>query len=304
MVRSGGLALRVALAIVAGERDPVKLTSMLFHIRHPERRGARIRPDEKNLAQEWRDIRDGIVKPALEALSGSPTPSQSALSRAPGVSEQPTDWTIVPPKNRMQYVMKRLVNKYQYPVNGAAGLVGNLWAESAVLPNRIEGSKAASPMLAPDFNGRMREWTAEEVRDRVKDRTGPRLAGVGLAQWTTSDRRRGLFGHTYQGRILGAGIMFNMDAQIDYLVGELGSRYSRVDRVLRGSGVTVNDACDEVLYNFEVPGSILYPKVQGTSRRKRPRNDPAVLAKFEERRGHARTALIAYGPQVRSERIA
>ena len=72
-----------------------------------------------------------------------------------------------------------------------------------------------------------------------------------------TDRRRGLFGHRYEGIVLGANIMFNMDAQVDYLVRELGSGYSGSDRVLRRSGVTVNDACDEVLYNFEIPA--IYP---------------------------------------------
>jgi hypothetical protein len=71
MVRSGGLALKVALAMLAGERDPAKLTSMLFYLRHPERGGARIRADETALAREWREIRDRIVKPALERLQGS-----------------------------------------------------------------------------------------------------------------------------------------------------------------------------------------------------------------------------------------
>ena len=37
MVRTGGLALKVALAMLAGERDVTKLTSMLFFLRHPER---------------------------------------------------------------------------------------------------------------------------------------------------------------------------------------------------------------------------------------------------------------------------
>jgi N-acetyl-anhydromuramyl-L-alanine amidase AmpD len=74
-VQSGALALKVALAMAAGERDAAKLTSMLFFIRHPERAGARIRPEEKQLAREWLEIRDRIVEPALERLSASTPPA-------------------------------------------------------------------------------------------------------------------------------------------------------------------------------------------------------------------------------------
>jgi hypothetical protein len=50
---------------------------------------------------------------------------------------------------RVLQVMDLLVRRYGYPVNGAAGLVGNLIAESEVLPNRIEGSAIGTPMRAP-----------------------------------------------------------------------------------------------------------------------------------------------------------
>jgi peptidoglycan hydrolase-like protein with peptidoglycan-binding domain len=221
---------------------------------------------------------------------------QRTATAAPSPSDREADWTAVPQRNRMRYVMNRLIHTHLYPANGAAGLVGNLWAESALLPNRIEGSRAAKPMESRDNAGVVRRWTAQQVKDRVYQRTGPARGGVGLAQWTSANRRRGLFNHSYQGQIASPSILFNMDAQIDYLVQELRSDYSNVDRVLRRAGVTVNDACDEVLYNFEIPGSILFPAVQGGG--KRPRSDPAVIAKFEERRAHARTALEAYSSQA------
>ena len=50
---------------------------------------------------------------------------------------------------RVLRVMHLLVHRYGFPVNGAAGIVGNLVAESGVLPNRIEGSRTATPMRAP-----------------------------------------------------------------------------------------------------------------------------------------------------------
>ena len=140
--------------------------------------------------------------------------------------------------------MELLVNTHGFPVNGAAGLVGNLWAESGVLPSRIEGSLIDTPMRARGFTGReRRDFTAEEVMNRdAAARTGPRKAGIGLAQWTSAPRREGLFQHAVQGRQPGASILFDMDAQVDYLVTELRGSYPGVFRTVTRAGVTGNTA--------------------------------------------------------------
>lgn len=182
---------------------------------------------------------------------------------------------------RILRVMQLLVSRYGYPVNGAAGLVGNLIAESGVMPNRIEGSRAATPMRAPDFAGRMRDWTPDQVRDRSYGRrTGPRYPGVGLAQWTSPDRRRGLFRH----RGLGSAILTDLDAQVDYLVTELRGPYRQVDAVLRSPGVTMEQASDVVLLRFERPAAVL----------NRPRTDPGVQSVIRRRRTHGARALELY----------
>jgi hypothetical protein len=61
-----------------------------------------------------------------------------------------------------------------------------------------------------------------------------------------------------------------------------------VHRVLSDPLVSVDDASDEVVYNFEVPGSILAGGV------KLPRTDPRVQATFEQRRQHSRRASDVY----------
>jgi hypothetical protein len=186
---------------------------------------------------------------------------------------------------RVLRVMELLVNRYGYPVNGAAGLVGNLIAESGVLPNRIEGSRSATPMRAPDFAGRVRDWTPDEVRDRsFSRRTGPRHPGIGIAQWTSPDRRRGLFRHVFRGRQLGSAILFDLEAQVDYLVTELRGGYRQVDATLRSPGVTLERASDEVLLRFERPASVL----------NRPRTDPGVQSVINRRRAHGARALQIY----------
>jgi len=186
---------------------------------------------------------------------------------------------------RTRRVFELLVNRYGYPVNGAAGIVGNLIAESALLPNRIEGSRPGTPMRARDFAGQVREFTLDEIRDRSRRMgIGPDHPGIGIAQWTTAERRAGLFEHTIDGQKLGTGILSNLDAQVDYLVTELRSDYRRLNATLMSPGVGVEQATDAVLLRFEVPGSVI----------NRPTTDPAVQAVLATRRNLATQALHTY----------
>ncbi len=223
------------------------------------------------------------------------TPSVTPATPAPAPTGQAVpaniDWTARTQNDRLRYVVNLLVSRYNYPLNAAAGIVGNLLAESGVLPSRLEGSTATTPLRAQNFARVQTDFTPEQVMNRNVDaQEGPRLPGVGLAQWTSRDRRAGLFRHTYQSQTLGAAILFDMDAQVDYLVAELAANYRGVDRVLRDASVSLNAASDEVVYNFEVPGAVL-----STTRpvRKLPRTDAAVIAVFERRREYSGRALAA-----------
>jgi hypothetical protein len=225
-------------------------------------------------------VTDGIVGPRTwAAILGT-------SARAPG---HVIDWVAVGDGERMRYVMKRLVDRYGYPVNGAAGIVGNLSAESGVLPHRIEGSSAGTPMRARNFAGSVVDFTASQVMNRNQaTRDGPALPGIGLAQWTSSGRRRGLFDHQHDGRRPGADILFDMDAQVDYLDHELQTEFTRVHGVVKDVAVTLHAASDEIVYNFEIPGAIL---ADGT---KLPRADPRVQNVFQRRRGHSERALLEF----------
>ena len=63
-------------AVQRGIRDENQLTDMVFYTRHPERRGQPLRSQEKDLIKEWLDIRDGLVRPALQA---GPAPAHAAV---------------------------------------------------------------------------------------------------------------------------------------------------------------------------------------------------------------------------------
>lgn len=223
-------------------------------------------------------------------LSGTQSRFFAVITCGPHGAPRPTPPPAPAPRPagdedaRVLRVMELLVQRYHYPVNGAAGVVGNLLAESAVLPNRIEGSRAGTPMRAEDFTRRVRDFTPEEVRDRdIHRRTGPRLPGVGIAQWTSAARRNGLFQHTFDGRRWDTSILTSLDAQVDYLVSELRQRHA-VESVLRSPGVTVDQASDVVLLRFEVPGSVVNRRL----------TDPAVQQVLRVRRSKGARALRVY----------
>jgi hypothetical protein len=136
--------------------------------------------------------------------------------------------------------------------------------------------------------------TDQRVRDGSLNRWSGTMAafwnptGVGLAQWTSTGRRSGLFRHAYRGNVLGAEILFSMQAQVGYLVREMHTGFARVNRVVSDAHVSVDDASDEVVYNFEVPGSIL------AGGAKLPRTDSRVQATFQLRRRHSQRASSLY----------
>jgi subtilisin family serine protease len=198
------------------------------------------------------------------------------------------DWPNVGRSARMGYAVQQLVWRYGFPLNGASGVVGNLSAESGVIPSRIEGSSESSPTRARNFAGVMTDFTPQQIMTRTRP-DGPRLPGVGLAQWTAKARRAGLFTHVYNGRSYGADTLRSMDAQLDYLVAELQASFPGLFATLNNPDVSVDQASDDVVYNFEVPQAILL-----TSSSKRPRSDPAVQRVFRERRALSEQARKAF----------
>ena len=241
-------------------------------------------PHDAGRILHWLDERAwGIVRRAFERGQYVIVPLH------PAQAGRVTDWTSVPTGDRLAYVMGLLVDTYHYSVNGAAGIVGNLYAESKVLPNRIEGSAVTTPLRSANFALKGTDFTPEDVMNRSEaTKSGPIKPGIGLAQWTSRARRAGLFHRTAHGHPLGASVLYDMDAQVAYLVEELRARPD-LNASLTTVDITVDDASDNVVYQFEIPGTLLLdPK------HKRPRNDAAAQAEFARRRPLAHAALRAY----------
>jgi hypothetical protein len=209
--------------------------------------------------------------------------SVTGSTHAPRPIPRASEWASASETERMEYVMRVLVETYNFPRNGAAGLVGNLYAESGLIPDRVEGSRDIHhPMRALDFNDRTVDFTPEQVMNRSRrNRIGPKRPGIGLAQWTSSNRRTNFFQQP-----LGVNIVYDMDAQIQFLVAELQGSYGNIHRVLMNPHTSINEACDMVLTRFEVPGVVVH----------RADDETAYERTLHRRRALADRAAAAYNP--------
>lgn len=136
---------------------------------------------------------------------------------------------------------------------GAAGLMGNLYAESAGFhPNRVEflcirRLKEAGKIYT--------DTTYTEAVDDGRITTSQflnplpgRVYGYGLAQWTSPDRKKGLYSLC---KSRGVSIA-DLQTQLDYIMGELVNKYSIVLQTLKHSA-NVRQSSNMVIYNFEQP---------------------------------------------------
>ena len=141
-------------------------------------------------------------------------------------------------KTIWDFLMGKIGNAY-----GVAGLMGNLYAESALKSNNLQngyetklGYTDVSYTQAVD-NGSYTNF--------VKD-----SAGYGLAQWTYWSRKQNLLNYAKGlGRSVG-----DLNTQLAFLCKELSESYSGVLNTLK-SAKTVRAASDVVLTKFERPAN-------------------------------------------------
>ncbi len=124
---------------------------------------------------------------------------------------------------------------------GAAGLMGNLQAESGLDPQNLQNSFEKKLGMSDQ------EYTVAvdcgAYTGFVTDG-----AGYGLAQWTNANRKQLLL---YFARV-GASSVGNLDIQMDYLIWELREKFPAVWDKLRSTN-SVREASDRVLLKFERP---------------------------------------------------
>lgn len=124
---------------------------------------------------------------------------------------------------------------------GAAGLMGNLQAESGLSPTNLQNGYEKKLGLSDA------DYTAA-VDCGIYTGFVTDGAGYGLAQWTYPSRKAALLAYAMaRGRSVG-----DLDIQVGYLLQELGSLFPAVLDKLRTTG-DVGEASDCVLLRFERP---------------------------------------------------
>lgn len=138
------------------------------------------------------------------------------------------------------YLIKLIGNEY-----GAAGMMGNLYAESHLNPQNLQNTSNKR------FNVTDEQYT-QLVDNNIYMNFVRDSAGYGLAQWTTSGRKQALlvFANTYKG---GQRVSIgNLNMQLDFLAKELKTSYKSTLVGLK-SATSVLEASNIVLKKFERP---------------------------------------------------
>ena len=151
---------------------------------------------------------------------------------------------------------------------GAAGLMGNLQAESGLAPRNLQNSFEKKLGLSDDDYTEAVDCGA--YADFVTDR-----AGYGLAQWTYPSRKAALLAYA-RARGLSIG---DLNMQVGYLLQELQALFKPLwDKLC--SAASVREASDAVLLDFERPACVSNPIVLQATRNRRGKLAQEFYDKF------------------------
>jgi LAS superfamily LD-carboxypeptidase LdcB len=146
---SGAYGTVVALAGAAGYRSVNDLTNIIFYFRHPEAVGRRIQPHELDLQRAWLEIRDTIVRPALQRTSPPGPTSPAGRTSVPGrtsLSAENLSWYGVGPATpELMAFMRAVYQRHLARSKGA--FVDTLPASSLSV---IEGNHRAQSRAAQE----------------------------------------------------------------------------------------------------------------------------------------------------------
>lgn len=126
---------------------------------------------------------------------------------------------------------------------GAAGLMGNLNAESSLRPNNLQDTYNQSlGMSDVEYTQAVDNGTYTGF---IND-----SAGYGLAQWTWHTRKKNLLNFAKsKNKSIG-----DLSMQLDFLINELSQSFSSLLKTLKET-TSVKEASDAVLYKFEAPAN-------------------------------------------------
>lgn len=125
---------------------------------------------------------------------------------------------------------------------GVAGLMGNLQAESGLLPYRLQGDFTVDYVKSTEYTKKVNSGKIS------KDEFIGDKKGYGLAQWTFSSRKKGLYELKIERKVS----ISALSMQLDYLMWELENSFPSVLNTLRNA-TSIREASNAVLHDFENP---------------------------------------------------
>lgn len=137
---------------------------------------------------------------------------------------------------------------------GACGLMGNLQAESGMIPNRVETlclkrlKEVGKHYTNATYTAFIDDGTIS--REEFLHPLPGKQYGYGLAQWTSPGRKGALYDFCRRERVS----IGDLSAQLEFLVSELKNAYPAVWETLTTTTL-VRQASNMVLYNFEQPAN-------------------------------------------------
>jgi D-alanyl-D-alanine carboxypeptidase len=198
----GGFATAIAIAIGAGLRDLNQLTNMVFWFRHPRMIGQKLRADQRDLAREWLQIRDQVVKPALAgglptapaAPGGASTPAPPAIGKRTSIPSDGLRW-FGPPGEETPELMAFMRKVYDLHVKRSKGDFVDTLPKGA-LDDVVPGKKARK-----DAAAKAREMLkAAQARLEAEGLKGKERIGV-LSAYRSADRQFDIWqGKTTEGK--------------------------------------------------------------------------------------------------------
>ena len=124
---------------------------------------------------------------------------------------------------------------------GIAGLMGNLYAESGLVPTNLQNTYEKSLNLSDA------QYTAAVDNGTYTNFVND-SAGYGIAQWTFWSLKQDMYNYIKgKGKSIGNG-----EAQMDFLAHQLSTNYSSVWTTLK-TATSIREASDAVLLKFERP---------------------------------------------------
>jgi len=190
-------------------------------------------------------VNDGLAGPATmaatvwyqKAVGLTPNGIADATTRA-YISDKVIAGQTTSPNEKA--VWDFLIGKIGNPF-GVAGLMGNLYAESCLIPNNLQNSYNTS--LGYTDEAYTNAVDKGSYANFVKD-----CAGYGLAQWTYHTRKKALLEYAREHNAS----IGNLSVQLDFLYEELSGSFKSVLTALE-EATTVLEASNIVLTRYECP---------------------------------------------------